>query len=120
MSGSVEKAVGGHGLNPSGDGLYLYKSGQCVKAEPTDTEQSRWRAARKRSVLETRISNLRWKRIAAGTWKSIHECPDIKSTVVTIYPPSADNCQAVNIVVNVFGDRGALPGPNQDRVVLEE
>ena len=39
LSGTVEKAVGGHGLHPSGrihgDGLYLHKSGYCVKVEPT-------------------------------------------------------------------------------------
>ena len=40
-SGAVEKTVGGRGLylHPSGrrgsDGLYLYKSGQCVKMDPT-------------------------------------------------------------------------------------
>ena len=45
LSGAVSKAVGGHGLrlHPSGasqqwrygDGLYLHKSGHCVKIEPT-------------------------------------------------------------------------------------
>ena len=36
VSGVVKKAVGGRGLylHPSGDGLYLYKSVQCVKVEP--------------------------------------------------------------------------------------
>ena len=39
LSGAIEKAVGGHGLQPLGrrlgDGLYLHKSGHCVKLEPT-------------------------------------------------------------------------------------
>ena len=37
VSGAVGKAVGGHGLHSSGhgDGLYLHKSGHCVKVEPT-------------------------------------------------------------------------------------
>ena len=35
VSGTVEKAVGGRDLHPSGDGLYLHKSGHCVKVEPT-------------------------------------------------------------------------------------
>ena len=40
VAGAVEKAVGGRGLflhpsgRRSGDGLYLYKSGHCVKVEP--------------------------------------------------------------------------------------
>ena len=33
--GAVEKAVGGRGLHPPGDGLYLHKSGQYVIVEPT-------------------------------------------------------------------------------------
>ena len=35
VSGDVEKAVGGCGVHPSGDVLYLHKSGHCVKVEPT-------------------------------------------------------------------------------------
>ena len=49
------------------------------------------------------------------------EYSDIKSTMGTIYPQSADNCQDVNIMVNVFGDRGASsdnkPGPRGPRGV---
>ena len=71
LSGAVSKAVGGHGLrlHPSGgssssrrygDGLYLNKSGHCVKIEPTKGKGLRLSPSRV-SALPTR-DGLYWKR----------------------------------------------------------
>ena len=67
LSGAVSKAVGGHGLrlHPSsysrryGDGLYLNKSGHCVKIEPTKGKGLRLSPSRVPSLPSS--DGLYWK-----------------------------------------------------------